>query len=167
VLHIARLLAAGSQVKIYQSEFFNSETTDDVRQLATHLGAELNEIRGTGERETSLSEMRRAMFATRPRVAFFCGGMDGLDEEFAIAGEQAEARYLFVDPGDEPRCWLGLVAIDPGAASPSISLYGRAYGSLVLKAVETSGVSGPQAMGPYEQVMFKPADTSPQRDQDL
>ena len=158
ILHTARLLNAGPQVKIYQSEFFDDQTTEAVQQLVADLGAEFRATASTGDRTSSLTAMRREMFAGRPRAAFFCGGMDGLDEEFALAADVGAARYLFVEPGGRAAKLARDSENQPPTANAPVALYGRAYGSLALEALESIGVSGTEVTGPHEEEMLRPED---------
>ena len=158
ILHTARLLNAGPQVKIYQSQFYRGQTTEAVQQLVRDLGADLREPPGTGALASSLTSMRQAMFSVGPRAAFFCGGMDGLDEEFAIAADVGAARYLLVEPGGRAAMLAQGLQDQPPTANAPVVLSGRAYGSLVLEALDSIGVSGPEATGPHEAEMFRPED---------
>ena len=151
VLHTARLLSAGRQVTIYQSEYFESSTTEAVRLLTGELGAELRTTQQVGnDRSLSLTAMRREMFSVAPEIAFFCGGMAGLDEEFELARESGARAYLMVEPGGRAAQLAG--ELD----SPGIALEGRAYSSLALEALEWSGAAEPAPSGPFEEEMYPP-----------
>lgn len=159
VLQTAQLLSAGPQVHVFQSEYFADRTTDAVNRLVSDAGSLLHRVprKGSSE-EASLTALRRAMFAASPRAAFFCGGMEGLTEEFALAGGHGAIRFLITHPGgmaarlaggfdeadeDPDPPWLG-------AAEP-YALRGRAYASLVLDALEHAGLREPQPRGPFER----------------
>jgi SLOG cluster3 family len=162
VLQTASLLDAGPHVQIFQSQFFDDQTTDEVRRLVSKLGAGFHPVAADLDRARSLTAMRQAMFAVRPHAAFFCGGMDGLVEEFGISAEARVPRFLITAPGGmaarlaaEHRAAGG----DRQRQEPSTAvLPGRAYGSLVLEALETAGIREPEATGPFEEEMYRPLD---------
>ncbi len=155
VLQIASLLNAGRLVTIYQSEEFSDRITDEVHRLVEVEGARLRFTpRGTSL-EASLDAMRRMMFGEDVRAAFFIGGMSGIEDEFALLRDlrPAAMRFLFDEPG-------GMAArLDqsvPGSPSDSQIvgemlpagratwvLRGRAYASLVLRALQVSELGRP------------------------
>ncbi|GEB12201.1 hypothetical protein GUY44_12205 [Pimelobacter simplex] len=152
VLHTARMLDAGRLVTIFQSAFFESSTTEAVRMLTHDLGAHLRTTKRAADRPESLTIMRTEMFASRPDCAFFCGGMDGLDEEHRIARTTGTTTYLITEPGGR----TAQLALD--ATAESRVLEGRAYSSLALAALERSGAAAPRPVGPLESVMYDPDD---------
>ena len=99
VLQIAHLLKAGPQVQIFQFSFFEDQTTEEIHRLVDDLGATFNPIAADCDLNRSLTAMRQAMFAVRPQASFFCGGMDGLTEEFDLAGQVHSPRFLITKPG--------------------------------------------------------------------
>jgi hypothetical protein len=158
VLHTARLLDAGPLVTIYQSAYFEEQTTEAVRILSEELGAKLRTTPIVGDRTASLTAMREAMFSLPPPdAAFFCGGMSGLDEEFQLAQASGARPYLVAEPGGRT---AQLVQRASGSAS---ILAGRAYSSLALAALEAVGAGTPQATGPYEEEMYR-ADAAEEGD---
>ena len=164
VLQTAYLLDAGSNVQIVQSGHFEDRTTDEVHRLVDDLGARFLSVPSEEGLTASLSAMRRVMFAKGPAAAFFCGGMDGLVEEFRLAAEVGAPQFLITMPG-------GMTAIlarelqSPDIGSlvgsgriGSVALSGRAYGSLALQALELVGLREPQDLGPFESDIYRDAD---------
>jgi hypothetical protein len=81
VLIVAKVLDATERVSIFQSEYFRDEIPPEsaaFRRLVwtPRVGA---------DREASLLQMRRTMIDTGGfAAAFFVGGMEGVEEEFAL-----------------------------------------------------------------------------------
>jgi hypothetical protein len=105
------LLIAGQedrhgQVEVFQSEWFAEQITDETRQLE-RLG--LGRIVWTRRRDTlpeSLDEMRRqALSASGLIGAGFIGGMEGIVEEFQLAGSlfPGRTRFRIGGPGGAAR----------------------------------------------------------------
>ena len=156
VLQISAMLNAGHLVTIYQSEEFRGRITDEVYRLAEVEGANLRFTPQGDSLEASIDTMRRAMLSLDIRAAFFVGGMSGIADEFSLCGElQPAARlFLFEDPGGMA---AGLVQsmpenVEPGGLVGEMSsvgsntwvLGGRAYASLVLRALQASDLGRPE-----------------------
>ena len=70
-------------VRLYQSRFFEKHFPDDNNKFEN-----VTLIESTGERESSLLAMRKAMFnAGQFQAAVFLGGMEGVEEEFKLFRE--------------------------------------------------------------------------------
>jgi SLOG cluster3 family len=81
VEHAARDLNATDNVHIYQSRFFEKSIPDVAKAFKNLIWT--NEV--TGNRVASLTLMRDEMIRSQPfAAAVFIGGMDGLDEEWAL-----------------------------------------------------------------------------------
>lgn len=152
VLQTADLLNAGKQVKIFQSEFFANFETAEVRELVLDHDASIVRIPSGADEAASLSALREALLGGPLVGCFFCGGMDGLVEEFQIAGRNKVRRFVLSEPG-------GMAAKLPQSPGSEI-LRGRAYGSLVLSALEAVGLRTPRPMGPHETEMSPRPDGS-------
>ncbi len=82
---IAQQIGAVDRVRIYQSEFFRSAVPPE--SLAFPSIVWTPEI--PGDRQGSLAVMREAMLADLPvRSGVFIGGMEGVEEEFALFRKQ-------------------------------------------------------------------------------
>ena len=111
VLAIARQLGAVDRVVIYQSEFFRSVVpVDSVAFPRLTWTAEV-----VGDRAASLRAMRGEMIGRRAFGAgFFVGGMDGVEEEYAMfralqpnavafpVGSTGGAAGVLLDNGEGP-----------------------------------------------------------------
>lgn len=86
-------------------------------------------------------------------VVFFCGGMDGLDEEYEFARMTEAKTYFVTEPGGRAAQLVAEAEYREG------ELRGRAYGSLALAALEESGASDPRAIGPMEDEMYQSEPT--------
>lgn len=155
VLHTARLLEAGPQVAIYQSDYYKDLTAPEIRQLVDQLGAGFHPTPDTGDGQSSRSLMREAMFGARPKATFFVGGMDGLDEEFALAGRVQSTRFLMVEPGGRTAQIARSLTSAMSQGGSVVALRGRGYGSLVLEAMERVGLTVTGVTGPYESEMYR------------
>ena len=106
VEHVARTLRAIDNVHIYQSELFRNLITREARAFPNLIWTP--EV--PGNRPASLTRMREEMIRAHEfDAAVFIGGMDGLDEEWAIfhhvhggrapafpvASTEGEARWIW------------------------------------------------------------------------
>jgi hypothetical protein len=81
VLIIASVLDATDRVRIFQSEYFRDEIPPESAAFRRLIWTP----RIAGDRQASLLEMRRSMIgASGFAAAFFIGGMEGVEEEFAL-----------------------------------------------------------------------------------
>lgn len=156
VLNLAGLhRGAGGRVEIYESPWFLTSRTNEVRRL-TELEAEprgksrkLAEVRVTPRRSSraaSTKAMRETMFAEPLSAAFFVGGMEGVEEELDMlnAVQPACRCFLFVRPGGrvariaESRWALDTSGSGPDTNSPEPGitvLRGRGYAALARRAL--------------------------------
>lgn len=85
VLIIASMLDATDKVRIFQSEYFR----DVIPPESAAFRGLVWTPRVGGDRQASLLEMRRSMIAADGfAAAFFIGGMEGVEEEFALFRER-------------------------------------------------------------------------------
>ncbi len=85
VLLVASALGATDRVRIFQSEYFR----DDIPPESAAFRGLVWTPRIGADREASLLEMRKAMIGTGVfAAAFFIGGMEGVEEEFALFRER-------------------------------------------------------------------------------
>lgn len=109
---------AMDRVRVYQSKFFEKFYLDDLKKFR-----DIVETPAKGGRETSLDFMRHKMVDDRPiSAAFFIGGMEGVEDEYRIAGQKhppihlipiastGAAAQMLADkletPFDEDRKWI-------------------------------------------------------------
>lgn len=148
VLSIAHLLAAGPQVVVYQSEYFRPQLTREVQRLVKVEGANMIFSPAGENRASSLRNLRNEMLAEDIDVAFFVGGMSGIEEEFtAIRQKRPKVKCLFFEAPGGYAARLASVH-DAGQnimnTLPNVRvLRGRAYGSLALRALEDLSVGNP------------------------
>ncbi|WP_236974841.1 hypothetical protein [Membranihabitans maritimus] len=86
-----RGLQVQDRVTIYQSKFFEHRFPPDNNEFKNvHL------VESTGDRESSLLEMRRVMFSSHHfYAAIFIGGMEGVEREYELFREfHPKARIL-------------------------------------------------------------------------
>ena len=87
VLMIARELSLKAVVDVFQSRWFEDETTSEMRALAQEGHARIHWTAKGETRTHGLREMRRAMFSLdRPIAGVFIGGMNGVRDEFEQFG---------------------------------------------------------------------------------
>jgi hypothetical protein len=81
VLIVANVLNAADRVRIFQSEYFREQIPPESAAFRRLVWTP----RVAGDREASLLQMRRSMIdAGEFAAAFFIGGMEGVEEEFAL-----------------------------------------------------------------------------------
>ena len=146
-LNIAALLGRGPLVSIYQSSYFESSVTPEVRRLMLDYRAQLHWIRGGRNRRTSLQDMRTAMLSEPIDLAFFVGGMQGIEDEFVALGSAQPGclRHLFSRPGGRARVIAEEWVPDPRPSAETASmnvvnantivLNGRGYAALTFGAL--------------------------------
>lgn len=148
VLHVAAMLNSGSQVTIYQSEYFERHLTREVRRLVESEEAQLVFTKRGPDLTTSLRILRQAMFSSLPDVGFFIGGMSGVKEEFELlssANSQAACIAFRTPGGAASRLQEQVSRSSPDSAIVDpIMLEGRAYGSLAMRTLSKLGVGVPR-----------------------
>lgn len=78
------------RVRVYQSKYFEKSYLDDLERFS-----DIVETPAKVDRETSLDFMRHKMVDDRPiSAAFFIGGMEGVEDEYRIAGQKHPRIHL-------------------------------------------------------------------------
>ena len=144
VLHIASILNAGAQVTIFQSEFFRDQITEEVFRLSEMEGAELVFVPAGGGLEDSLALLRKAMFEAPIEVAFFVGGMSGINDEFRILADKPETKCITFEAPGGMAAKIGAELAPNNAEFKFTNLKGRAYASLVLKEILRNNIGTPK-----------------------
>jgi hypothetical protein len=152
VLQVAHLLGAGDRVRIYQSEYYADEITEEVRALSESEGAVSVFTPAADSKKESLEIMRRSMVA-EVGVGFFVGGMSGIREEMDLLRESSPNSrcFAFTTPGGVARQLVSW-SLDAEVLANGVqevrpvddrlwALIGRGYGALSLHALERGGVS--------------------------
>lgn len=135
VLHVAGLLAAGPQVEIWQSRWFENSITTEVHRLVEQEHAVVRWTDREDDLSSTLLQLRTQMFEPGLAIAFFVGGMEGIREEYDMVSRLSRTPSLFAfsAPG-------GMSARLEGGGELKI-LSGRAYGSLTLEALASAGIT--------------------------
>jgi hypothetical protein len=92
VLLVANALGATERVQIFQSDYFRKEIPPESAAFRRLVWTP----RVEGDRDANLLEMRKSMIGTGGfAAAFFIGGMDGVEKEFALFRERWPKVPLF------------------------------------------------------------------------
>ena len=147
---LGRPLSLGVIRRLLQSCFnFREDITPEVYRLVEVEGAILRQVPRRETLEESLDSMRRTIFANAFDAAFFVGGMSGINDEYKVLREmQPEvAIFLLESPGGMTAQIADQLAhkdnLGELLGSPfgrNTLLRGRAYSSLVLRALHLAGI---------------------------
>lgn len=145
VLNIAAMLNAGSQVTIYQSDFFRKQLTEEVLRLASEEKAEIVFTPSASNLSESLHILRVAMLSEHIDAAFFIGGMSGIIDEYKMLAElhpKVPCLSYQAPGGASAHLWELTQQSARESRSESLiqPLPGRAYGSLALQAMRSLNI---------------------------
>ncbi|WP_010203374.1 SLOG domain-containing protein [Salinibacterium sp. PAMC 21357] len=151
VLYVATMLNAGSQIRCYQSLFFEQRFTNEMQRLVSLEGANFTFTPSGSSLESSIQTMRERMFESPIQAAFFVGGMDGIRQEYSLlrTTQPGANIFAFTAPGGAAASLdsyldfapAGDVELNgprryPRSRRQITMLAGRAYASLALASLE-------------------------------
>lgn len=150
----ARERIASGLVTAYQSDFFANDFPEDTSLIdAASWGSVIHTEAGP-DRGTSLQIMRRRMLENQPELAFFVGGMAGVEAELDLLRGLWHDRcslFLFVSPGGRAARLADVIDrthLDHSdvrvrsLGGSTYALLGGGYHDLVVRAFQQAGVLG-------------------------